>query len=110
MKVKKQTPETILKNQAKDYLTLHDWFHFPYPAGVMGHKGACDRIAIKNRVVLFLEFKSKQGILSDKQIKFQEDITSHGGIYLVVRSIEELELWTKQIYEIISQASQTFSN
>ena len=89
--MKKQTPETAIKKQIKDWLSLNNWFHFQYPAGVMGYKGAPDRIAIKKGIVLFIEVKAEKGKQSEDQIKFENNITEHGGYYVLVRNYKDLE-------------------
>lgn len=89
--MKKQTPETAIKQQIKDWLSLNNWFHFQYPAGIMGYRGACDRIAIKNGIVLFIEVKAEKGKQSSDQIKFQNSIEEQGGYYVVVRSYKDLQ-------------------
>lgn len=53
--------------------------------------GASDCIAVKDGKVFFIEFKRpKSGKLSDSQIKFRDELISHGGIYVVIRSVDEL--------------------
>ena len=54
-------------------------------------KGFSDAILVKNGVVIFCEYKKeKGGVQSPDQKKFQATIEDHGGIYILVNSIESL--------------------
>ncbi len=83
--------ESDIKKQVVPYLRLKGWFVFPIMQGALAYRGISDLIAIKQGRVLFVELKTAHGVLSDYQKKFQEDITTHGGEYLVIRSVEDLE-------------------
>ncbi len=83
--------ESDIKKQVVPYLRLKGWFVFPVMQGALAYRGISDLIAIKQGRVLFIELKVAKGVLSDYQKKFQEDITIHGGEYLVIRSVEDLE-------------------
>ena len=49
-----------------------------------------DLTAIKSGKVLFIEIKTPKGVVSEYQKEFEKHIESAGGIYWVVRSVEEL--------------------
>lgn len=87
---KKLTPETLLKRDVKQVLSLHGWFHWPNRQGLGSYSGLCDIIAIKSSRALFIETKSKKGIQSDKQKIFQNNIEAQGFIYLLIRDIDDL--------------------
>ena len=89
--MKKQTEETILKQQIKDWLKWNNWFYFSVLQGLGCYPGICDIIACKNSIVLFIEIKSKKGYQSEKQKKFQANIESQKCHYLLIQSIEDLE-------------------
>jgi hypothetical protein len=91
--MKKQTEETIIKHQVRDYLRLKGWFVFHNLAGLGVHPGISDFTAIRYGQVIFIEIKTDKGIQSDNQKKFQEQVKSHGGLYYIVRSIDDLISW-----------------
>ena len=83
----KNTPENIIKRQAKDLLDIYGWFHFHLTQGIGCYPGLPDRIAIKNGKILFLEFKSPKGYLNKNQIKFKHLIENQGGVYYLINDI-----------------------
>lgn len=85
------TPETVVKNQIKDWLNIKGWFNFPILQGLGAYPGIPDRIAIKNSIVLFIECKSEKGKLSEKQQVMMRDIYEHGGNYIIARGYEDIE-------------------
>ena len=87
----KQTPENIVKKQVKDWLYWRGWFSFPLTQGLGAYRGAPDRVAVKGGRVLFIEIKSKSGVLSDEQRRFKETIDTQGGHYIVARSCDDVE-------------------
>lgn len=85
--------EAELKRQAKKWLDKNGWFNPNiHNEGFYCHKGMADKVVIKNGQVVMIEFKtkSKKSVQSDWQIKFQKDWESHGGRYILVRSLEDL--------------------
>ena len=83
--------ETAIKKQIKYYLQYRGWFIFHVLQGVGSYKGVSDFIAIKAGKVLFIEVKTMAGKQSADQLQFEANIKSHGGIYLVARSIEDIK-------------------
>jgi hypothetical protein len=53
--------------------------------------GVSDCIAIKDGQVYFIEYKSKTGVQSAHQKTFQKNIEMNGGVYLLVKSVDELK-------------------
>lgn len=86
----KLTPETIVKRQIKKYLWYRAWFNFPLLQGLGCYPGVCDRVAIKDGRVLFIEIKAPNGRQSDHQKRFQKYIEMCGGEYILARSVEDV--------------------
>jgi len=90
MRSKPLTPEGIIKLQVKRYMQWKKWFIFPVLQGIGAHKGISDFIAVKDGRVLFIETKTPKNKQSSDQKEFEQEITSHGGEYFVVRSLDEM--------------------
>lgn len=92
-------PETKIKQQIRDYLTLEGWYAFyviQKAKGYKVHTGISDIIAIKNGTTIYVEVKTKYKKQRESQIKFEADIKNHGGKYFVVRSIEDIEFYLSE--------------
>lgn len=50
-------------------------------------------------ISVWVEFKTKTGVLSEHQKEFQARIHEGGGFYFVVRSIEDMESAIHQVYD-----------
>jgi hypothetical protein len=89
----KLTPRKISENEikklVKDWLNIKGYFNFHLMSGIGAFLGAPDRIAVKNKVY-FIEVKGPNGIQSYHQKVFQERIEKAGGIYILVRKLEDL--------------------
>ena len=94
--------EQIIQKNILTWLTLKKWFAFKinnvgiYKQATGSYipsqtKGICDIIAIKDGEVIFVECKSEKGKLSQSQKEFCDTIISHGGHYIIARSIEDME-------------------
>ena len=88
--MKKKTPETSLKNAAKDFLSLYGIWTFPLTAGMGSYPGAPDRIGIYKGNPLALELKRPKGVLTAHQVAFRKRWEEEGGIFILCRSIEDL--------------------
>lgn len=86
------TEREVLRD-VRDYLQKLGWFVFRIHQSFGSHKGISDLIAVKNGQVLFIECKSqrKNAKQSKEQKEFQRQIEEHGGVYKVIRGIEDLE-------------------
>lgn len=95
------TQETVIKKQVRDFLRLNGWFVFHVLQGLGAYPGVSDFIALKGGKVLFLEIKTPAGKdkrgrkkaagkQSGNQIDFEREIDSRGGMYFVVRSVEDI--------------------
>ena len=62
-------------------------FHHLY----MEKKGLCDLIAVKNGFTVFIEVKAPNGKQSDDQKIFESSIRNAGGVYILARSLEDVE-------------------
>jgi len=83
--------EADIKLELKRYLQAMGWFVFHvHQHGYRAYKGISDYIIVKNGVTVYLEAKKPGGKQSPDQIKFEDDIVSHGGIYLCVDSLDKL--------------------
>lgn len=93
--MRKRTPENLVKEQIKDYLDIMSCFHFSILQGLGAYKGICDRIAIKDGKVLFIEVKGPKGKLSNHQEEFKKNIEDAGGNYIAARSYEDIGKFVK---------------
>ena len=75
----------------RDYLRLRGWFVVRMQQGLGCHRGLSDLIAVKQGCVLFVEVKAPKGQQSTCQAEFQREIEEHGGVYVLAKSIEDLE-------------------
>ena len=92
MKSKPKGPtETDIQNAIREYLRWRGWFVIRHQQGLGCHKGLSDLTAIKNGRTVYIEVKAPKGKLSEWQLDFQADIEAHGGLYVVARSVEDVE-------------------
>lgn len=84
------TLETSIKHAIKDYLTLKGIFWWYNLAGLGAQKGIPDLFALKDGTLYGLEVKTPQGVVSGHQEAFGEWLTKAGGIFLVVRSLDDV--------------------
>ncbi len=75
----------------RDWLAMHGWFVVRIQQSMGCHKGMSDLLAVKGGRVLFVEVKAPKGRQSTYQVEFQREIESHGGVYVLARSVEDLE-------------------
>ena len=97
----RQHQETNLVRECLQWLAGHHIFAWRNNTGVLyvgerpvsyGYIGSSDILAIMpTGRFLAVECKSLTGVQSDNQIRFQEKIESHNGVYILCRSIQELE-------------------
>ncbi len=101
MKARKkiELTEGEILRQVRDYLRLKGFFVIRIQQGLGCHPGISDLICIRywrdRSEILWVEVKRLKGKLSEKQEKFRKDITEHGGLYLVIHSLEEIQEWVK---------------
>jgi hypothetical protein len=98
----KTTPETALKQAARQFLALHRITTWPYPGALGGVRGFPDRFGITREGKFFaIEFKANGRKLTDNQERVRRQIEQAGGLYIVCRRLEDLAeglgiktLWT----------------
>lgn len=83
--------ETDIQNAIREYLRWHGWFVIRHQQTLGSHKGLSDLTAIKNGRTVYIEVKTPRGSQSEDQIQFQFDIESHGGTYVLARSVEDVK-------------------
>lgn len=75
----------------RDYLRLHGWLVFRHQQSLGSLKGFPDLTALKDGLTIYIECKAPKGKLHEAQRNFRYDCERHGGRYLVVRGLEDLE-------------------
>lgn len=102
----KKIKESELQSQIIEFLRLHKWFVVRInTTGVYNakgdfwrkspNKGIFDLFCLRKGKAVWLEIKSKNGVLSEEQETFRVNIGAHGGDAYVVRSFDAVELLMK---------------
>ncbi|GHU77108.1 hypothetical protein AGMMS49992_24070 [Clostridia bacterium] len=86
----KTQPETFIRDIVRATLRADGWFVFYIFQGLGCYSGIADLCAIKNGRVVWLEIKTQRGRQSDAQVRFQQRLEAHGGVYRVVRGLEDV--------------------
>lgn len=89
--------ESDIQAAIRDYLGWHGWFCWKVHQSLGSYKGVSDLIAVKAGRVLFIEVKTSTGRLGVHQQAFRDELTRHGGTYIVARSIEDVERALKEL-------------
>lgn len=87
-------PEKKIELEIKDYLTRTGWFVFKInqpSAHSRNIKGIADLYAIKKSISVWIEVKTPTGKQSMQQFEFGTNIRGKGGIYLIARSVKDVE-------------------
>lgn len=87
---KRVNPETIIRKAVVKYLESQGWFVYPNTQGIGSHRGLADLTAIRNGAVVWIEIKTPTGKQSYYQWEFEQAIRAHGGLYCVVRGVDDL--------------------
>lgn len=92
--------EKETQKAAIEYLTIKNIFHWRNNSGAtktigggfmrFGAVGSPDIFAIRDGKIYGLEIKDVKGRLSEGQKIFQEKMNAAGGIYVIVRSIDDV--------------------
>jgi Holliday junction resolvase-like predicted endonuclease len=93
----KTQPETVIRKAVRDYLRFKGFAVFTVLQGLGAHRGISDLIVVRKEVTAFVEIKTATGKLSEWQEKFKFDVESHGGAYVVIRSVDEIIDWEKEL-------------
>lgn len=98
MSTEKATQKAVI-----DYLTLKRHFFWRNNSGAMvseykgrqrfmrfGTTGSPDIFVLKNGMLYGLEIKDIKGKQSEGQVLFENDMNRHGGIYKVIRTLDDV--------------------
>lgn len=97
-----KTPESSVKAACMAWLARQQVFAYRNNTGAYkaegryiryGHPGSADIIGLTKRTGRFLaiETKSSTGTQNDDQIAFMRNVRASGGLYIIARSLEDLE-------------------
>lgn len=89
--------ETDIQNQIREKLRWAGWFVIRHQQGLGCHKGLSDLTALKNGRTVYIEVKTPRGVLSEYQEEFRLQIESHGGTYIVARSVDDIEFLCEKL-------------
>lgn len=87
--------ENEIQQDVREYLQWRGWYVIRNQQSLGSHRGLADLTAIKDGRVVFIEIKTPEGRLSRHQRNFRDEILSHGGEYIVIRSLDEIMKWEK---------------
>lgn len=90
--------EADIQRQIRDYLRWTGWFVYKNHQSLGSYRGVADLTAIKDGRVVWIEVKKPGGRQSREQEKFQREIEAHGGVYIVARSVEDVEEAIERIF------------
>ena len=82
--------EKEITKEIREYLKLHNIFHWKQWQGLGSAPGVPDIIGIYKTRFLAIEVKTKRGMLSERQAIFLNNINAEGGIGFVARSVEDV--------------------
>ena len=88
--------EVDIQAQIRDYLRWKGWFVVKIHQSLGSYRGIADLVAVKDGHTVWIEVKTPNGRLSKYQKQFRDDIRAHGGIYLVARSVDDIEKELKE--------------
>ena len=87
--------ENDIQTQVRDFLRYSGYFVMRHQQGLGSLKGFSDLTAIKDGKTIYIEIKKPSGTQSVHQKIFQEEIEKHGGEYLLIHSLEEIQDYMK---------------
>lgn len=110
-KTRGANPETAIQKAILDWLRLHNVYAFRVsnqprrlPNGKMiftGTKGVSDIVGIlPGGTFIGIEVKTATGRLSEHQKRFEERVRASGGVYVVVRSVDDCEALIKPLLTV----------
>ena len=91
--------ESDIQAAIRDYLRWTGWYVVRHHQTLGSHVGLADLQAIKGGQVLMIEVKARRGRQSQDQLEFEREWTEHGGIYIVARSVEDVERALKELQQ-----------
>lgn len=93
---RKEQPETAIRRAITDFLRLHGWKVARIVQSALSERGIPDLVAIRGGKTVWIEVKTARGRLSTYQQTWLQDLEEHGGVWIVARSVENVEhlgLW-----------------
>lgn len=84
--------ESVILNATRQYLRIKGFRVIRHQQGMGCEAGIPDLSAIRNGRTIYLECKSPKwrGKLSKDQEKFKAEIEAHGGLFLVIDSVDAM--------------------
>lgn len=81
--------------QVKEYLTYRGWLVMRIHQSLGSKPGLPDLICLKNRKTIYVECKSQRAgaKLSGPQEIMRREIEEHGGVYVLARCIDDVEVF-----------------
>lgn len=97
MRLRKLTPEGIVKRQVRDLCRVRGWKYVHIQAGPLSERGIPDAFVYAPGVGWFgCEIKRRGGSLSEHQVAFMQDCHRIGAPYIVCDDPMDLEEWVKK--------------
>lgn len=109
----KSQPENAVKKHVLQYLAYQrEWFGFSVyngatydpkagcfraKTGIGQRKGVSDLIGMWNGQFMAVEIKTPTGVVSEHQKLFIDDVIRHGGLAVVIRSVDEMATWVEAL-------------
>lgn len=101
------TPETKLKGEVQDLLTVYGFFWMRLQSGMVKVKngwmhlcptGTADLVVFpgKGFGVGWIELKQLKGTQQKSQVEFQAKAKAAGHPYLIARSVDDVKAWLKE--------------
>lgn len=87
----KTVREREVQSQIRDYLRWRGWYVVKIHQSLGSVRGIADLYALKGGRHVWIEVKTPRGRQSDAQREFQAAIESHGGVYMLASSIEDVQ-------------------
>ncbi len=90
--MKQKAPKVLEKDitrSIRDFLKVAGVFHWKVWQGLGSTPGVSDIIGLYKGIPLFLEIKTNNGRLSDKQKEFLRKVNDNGGLGVVLKSVDD---------------------
>lgn len=97
----KAPTETSILRAIREMLRYKGWLVIRNQQGMGSHKGMADMVAIKDSITIWIEVKAEKGYQSNYQIAFEQEISTHGGIYVLVKSVDDMVKYIDKIFYVV---------
>jgi hypothetical protein len=91
-------PEKNIQAAIKDYLRVTGWYVWKNPPSIYSGKGLTDLEAVKDGVVLYIEVKSEDGVLSKDQKAHRDNLVRAGAKYIMARDADEVIKYVENLF------------